>query len=282
MGKSAPKPPPAPDPVKTAQAQTASNTETARLNARMNRLDEIGPDGSVKYTDLGNDRALRTVSLTPEGKKAYDLERQVDTGTNRLALQGVGQAGKILGQSFTLNGLAPEASAGDIEADRARYEGALSSRLEPQFERDRAGMEQRLADQGISPGSEAYNRDMDELNRAKTDARMQVISQGGNEGRAQDATVAGLRQRQMQEALLKRSQPINEIGALLGTGQVGMPNFAPAAGVQVANTDTMRPVENAYASQMAGWNAKNQAKQGFQNGLFGLAGAAGQGYILRR
>jgi hypothetical protein len=86
----------------------------------------------------------------------------------------------------------------------------------------------------------------------------------------------------MQEALLKRSQPINEIGALLGTGQVGMPNFAPAAGVQVANTDTMRPVENAYASQMAGWNAKNQAKQGFQNGLFGLAGAAGQGYILRR
>lgn len=279
MGKKAASPPPAPDPVKTAAAQTASNVETARVNARLNRLDEISPEGTVTYKDLGNDRALRTVSLSPESQKAYDLERQVDTGTNRLALQGVGQAGKILGQDFSLNGLTPEASTGDIEADRARYESALSSRLEPQFERDRASMEQRLADQGIPAGTEAYNRSIDELNRAKTDARMQVISQGGNEGRAQDATVAQLRQRQLQEALLKRSQPINEIGALLGTGQVGLPNFANAAGVNVANTDVMRPIENQYASQMAGWNAKNQAKQSFQNGLFGLAGAGARGYF---
>lgn len=282
MGKKAPAPPPAPDPVKTAQAQTASNVETARMNANLNRLDETDPLGSVKYTDLGGDHWRKDTSLSPIGQRQFDLQNQVDEGTNRLALQGVGQAGKVLGNSFSLNGLTPEASRGNIEADRARYENALSSRLEPKFAQDRAGMEQQLADQGIPMGSEAYSRSMDELNRAKTDARMQVISQGGNEGRAQDATVAGLRQRQMQEELLKRSQPINEIGALMGTGQVGMPNFAPAAGVQVANTDTMRPVENAYASQMAGWNAKNQARQGFQNGLFGLAGAAGQGYILSR
>lgn len=282
MGKKAPAPPPAPDPVKTAAAQTASNVETARMNANLNRLDETDPLGSVKYTDLGGDHWRKDTSLSPIGQRQFDLQNQVDEGTNRLALQGVGQAGKVLGNSFSLNGLTPEASRGNIEADRARYENALSSRLEPKFAQDRAGMEQQLADQGIPMGSEAYSRSMDELNRAKTDARMQVISQGGNEGRAQDATVAGLRQRQMQEELLKRSQPINEIGALMGTGQVGMPNFAPAAGVQVANTDTMRPVENAYASQMAGWNAKNQARQGFQNGLFGLAGAAGQGYILSR
>jgi hypothetical protein len=274
MGKKTAAPPPAPDPVKTAQAQTASNTETARLNARMNRLDEIGPDGTVTYRDLGNDRAQRITKLTPEGQKAYDLERKVDTGTNNLALQGVGQAGKVLGQSFTLDGLTPEASRGSIEADRARYEGALSSRLEPQFERDRAGMEQRLADQGISPGTEAYGRSMDELNRAKTDARMQVISQGGNEGRAEDANVAQLRQRQMQEALLKRSQPINEIGALLGTGQVSMPNFGQATPVNVQGTDIMGAYQAKNAADMARHGTQQGAANAQSGSTAGLLGTA--------
>lgn len=280
MGKKASAPPPAPDPVKTAAAQTASNVDTARMNAKLNRLDESDPMGSVSYTDLGNDHYRRDTRLSDVGQRQFDLQNQVDEGTNKLALQGVGQASGVLGKAFSLDGLSPEASRGNIAADRARYEDALSSRLEPQFAQDRASAEQRMADQGIPMGSEAYNRGMDELNRAKTDARMQVISQGGNEGRAEDASMANLRQRQMQEALLKRSQPINEIGALMGTGQVGMPNFGGIAGANVANTDTMRPVENAYASQMAGWNAKNQAKQGFQNGLFNLAGAAGSAAIM--
>jgi hypothetical protein len=280
MGKKAPKPPPAPDPVKTAAAQTESNVQTARVNANLNRLDETDPLGSVRYTDLGGDRWRKDTTLSDVGQRQFDLQNQVDEGTNRLALQGVGQAGKVLGKSFTLDGLTPEASKGSIEADRARYEDALSSRLEPQFAQDRAAAEQRMADQGIPMGSEAYNRGMDELNRAKTDARMQVISQGGAEGRAQDASVSGLRQRQLQEALLQRSQPINEIGALMGTGQVGLPNFGATSNANVANTDVMGPINQQYASQMAGWNAKNQAKQSFQNGLFNLAGAAGSAAIM--
>lgn len=245
----------------------------------MNRLDEVTPEGSIRYEDLGNDRARRVVTLSPETQKAYDLERQVDTGTNRLALQGVGQASKILGTPFSLNGLTPEASTGSIEADRANVTNALMSRMEPQFERDRAAMEQRLADQGIQAGNEAYDRSMDELNRAKTDARLQAVLQAGAEGRAQRADMAQLRQRELQEKLLGRSQPINEIGALLGTGQVGMPNFAPAAGVNVANTDVMRPIENEYAAKMAGWNAQAQRQNGLMNGLFGLGGALGSAYL---
>jgi hypothetical protein len=315
----APKPPPAPDPVKTAQAQTESNVETARMNANLNRLDETDPLGSVRYTDLGNDRWRKDTTLSDVGQRQFDLQNAVDEGTNRLALQGVGQASNVLGTPFSLDGLVNEyttamgSQIGDLQRsvgpddfsdDRQRVEQSILSRMEPGFERDRASMEQRLADQGVPAGSEAYNRQMDELNRQKTDARQQAILAGGqeqsrmfgmdlsqgqfanqataqavNQDQAARADQVGIRQRQMQEALLKRSQPINEIGALMGTGQVGLPQFQGTAPVNVQGTDVMGPINQQYASQMAGWNAKNQQRQGLQNGLFGLGGALGSSWL---
>lgn len=269
-----PKAPPAPDPVATAAAQTASNVDTARVNARLNRMNETDPYGSVKYTDLGNDQWRKDTQLSGVGQRQFDLQNQVDEGTGKLALQGVGQASGVLGKSFSLDGLSPEASRGNIAADRARYEDALSSRLEPRFAQDRDAAEQRMADQGIPMGSEAYNRGMDELNRAKTDARMQVISQGGNEGRAEDANMAGLRQRQLQETLLQRSQPINEIGALMGTGQVGMPQFQNTTPVNVQGTDVLGAYGQTQAANQAAYNAKAQSSAAAGSSAAGLAGTA--------
>jgi hypothetical protein len=431
MGKKAPTPPPAPDPVKVAQAQTDSNVNTARMNANLNRLDETDPMGSVKYTDLGGDHWRKDTSLSPIGQQQFDLQNQVDAGTNRLALQGVGQASNVLGTPFNMAGLPQERAPGlfgwgdvqrnvagggpiqtsladggpiqtsladggrirgefgdagplqrsvgpnDFSADRDKVERAVMSRMQPQIEQSRASMAQRLADQGIPAGSEAYNRQMDALGRQENDARSQAILAGGQEqsrlfgmdlskgnfannaqqqdyaqqqGRAgfeneaqalrfnQGATQgnfanqaqgqrfgqgldqgnfannaqgqefnqgvtqgnfanqatgqminqqsadkadwANSRQRQLQELLLQRSQPINEIGALLGTGQVGMPTFQNAAQANVQGTDVISPINNQYASQMAGWNAKNQQQNGMMNGLFGLGGSLGAGYLM--
>ena len=49
MGKSAPKPPAAPDPAKTAAAQTASNKETAYWNAALNNVNQVTPYGNLTY-----------------------------------------------------------------------------------------------------------------------------------------------------------------------------------------------------------------------------------------
>jgi hypothetical protein len=50
MGKSASSPPPAPDPTVTAQAQSQANAETARLNATLNRVNQVTPYGQINYT----------------------------------------------------------------------------------------------------------------------------------------------------------------------------------------------------------------------------------------
>lgn len=60
MGKSSPKAPAAPDPAKTAAAQTATNKETALWNAMLNNVNQITPYGSLTYTQSG-------------GGKTYDM-----------------------------------------------------------------------------------------------------------------------------------------------------------------------------------------------------------------
>lgn len=50
MGKPVGSPPPAPDPTVTANAQTASNIATARKTAELNRVNQVGPTGSITYS----------------------------------------------------------------------------------------------------------------------------------------------------------------------------------------------------------------------------------------
>lgn len=50
LWKDSPSPPAAPDPVATANAQSASNADTARLNAKLNRVNQYTPWGSLTYS----------------------------------------------------------------------------------------------------------------------------------------------------------------------------------------------------------------------------------------
>jgi hypothetical protein len=353
--------------------------------------------GSVSYTDLGNDRWRKDTTLTDVGQRQFDLQNQVDEGTNRLALQGVGQASNVLNSPFSLDGLTREPAPGligwtgvqrtidgggpiqgrvgdggqirsdfgdagqlqrsvgpsDFSADRQKVEQAVMSRMQPQLDQGRARMEQRLADQGIPAGSEAHNRQMDALGRQENDARQQAVLAGGQEqsrmfgmdlnqgnfanqaqqtaygqemGRAgfaneaqgqrfgqgvtqgqfaNDAQSLGFgqglqqgqfhnqatsqlinqqsadkadwansRQRQLQELLLQRSQPINEIGALLGTGQVGMPQFQQTTPVNVQGTDVMGAYGANTAANQSAYNTAQQAKNAQSGSTAGMLGTA--------
>ena len=53
MGKKSPSAPAAPDPVATANAQAAANKEAAYETARLNRINQITPYGSLTYENIG-------------------------------------------------------------------------------------------------------------------------------------------------------------------------------------------------------------------------------------
>jgi hypothetical protein len=71
--------------------------------------------------------------------------------------------------------------ADNFSEDRKRIEESMYQRMNPQLEQDRGRLEQQLADQGLQPGTEAYDRAYDALARQTTDARLAITAKGGEE-----------------------------------------------------------------------------------------------------
>ncbi|MGR6743517.1 hypothetical protein, partial [Aeromonas veronii] len=69
----------------------------------------------------------------------------------------------------------------DFSKNRQEVQDALLARQQPQMDRDKAALEQRLADQGITIGSKAYQSSMDDYGRSANDARLAAVLAGGQE-----------------------------------------------------------------------------------------------------
>lgn len=102
-----------------------------------------------------------------------------DAGQQQMSLGDYGQQQGTFGDAGNIvRGYGP---ADDFSADRGRVEQALYGRLNPQLERERSNIEQRLADQGIRYGSQAYTSAMDDYARQANDARLAVTQTAGAE-----------------------------------------------------------------------------------------------------
>lgn len=269
MGKSSPKPP---NPYTTADAQTTQNINTSRVEAALNRGNTFTPFGTVTNRAIG-DEWLRDklawaeqndanyqrdpegarrhyeaqnpfanqwesrVELSPEQQRLYEQGVALDTQTGQLALDMLPEARAAL--------MAPMATD-DADA-RERATAGIMSRMEPQFDRDRAAMETRLVNQGIGMGSTAWNRAMDELGRARNDARMQAVTGGLQESR-QAATFANA----------QRAQRINELGMIFGLGPgLQMPGGTQQAPTGVSPSDLAGAVQRSYQARAQQAGADN-------------------------
>ncbi|MFN8992800.1 MAG: hypothetical protein ACK5X3_03905, partial [Pseudomonadota bacterium] len=147
---------------------------------------------------------------------------------------------------------------------------ALMERLQPQLDRDRAAMENRLANQGIMLGSEAYRNAMNQYEQQVADQRLAVVGAAGQE----ENRMAALRQQRLQEQLALRGQPINEATALLTGQMVGSPSFVNTPQTNVAPTDYLGAVGMQQAALQNQYNQRMQNYQTQLSGLYGLGSAA--------
>lgn len=271
-----PKAPTAPDPAATSAAQTSSNLNTAIGNTALQNATEYNPYGSVKYDisgyqDVGGNKVptyTRTVSLSPEQQKLLDQQNALGFQMNDIAGNQLTNLQDTLSKPLDLSTL-PSVP----QYDRQHYEDALMGRLNPQIERDRAATENRLVNQGVQPGSEAYREAMALQDRSVNDARYGAILNAGNYANQEMSTAQTARQNALQEQLTARNQPINEIGALMSGGQVSMPQFSPYQSGSIAPTDVSGNVWNAYNAQMNQYNAQLNNQNAMMGGLAGLGGS---------
>ena len=149
--------------------------------------------------------------------------------------------------------------ADDFSSDRSRVEESLYGRLNPQLQRERGNIEQRLADQGIRYGSQAYTSAMDDYNRQANDLRLGVTAAGGQE------------QQRMMDMAAQRAGFQNAAQQQDFLQQQGRGQFANQAQTnQFTQAAARGEFQNAgLAQQMAqaqtGFNAQNMARNQFMN-----------------
>lgn len=273
--------PQAPDPAKTAAAQAAANKEAVFESARVNQINQVTPFGSVTYSGaIGSPERTQTVSLPEEQQAILEGQRNIAGSLTDFAQQYVPRVAQGLSQPFSTADIGvarPEVN----DAFRNRIEGALFDRLNTQFDRDEDRLLTRLANQGVALGSEAYENAFDDFSRARTDARLATIGAAGDEAARQFGLESQSYNQALSDALLNRTQGLNEVAALLqGAPAIQSPTAPQTAQYQVAAPDIMGANALAYQGALNNYNQRMGQQNAMFGGLAGLGGALGSAAIL--
>jgi len=146
---------------------------------------------------------------------------------------------------------APEADAAARQQVIDSVYQQQTSRLDPRFEGEQRAMETKLANSGISRGSQAFSGSMDDFYRGKNDAYQSAQNAAIQAGGAEQSRLFGLgtsaRQNAIAEQNYLRSRPGAEQGQLLGyQGQLsGLQGQARDDAAQERLTERGIPIQEA-------------------------------------
>jgi hypothetical protein len=215
MGKKSPAPPPVPDYAGAAVAQGAANVDAARATAKLGNPNIYGPLGNQTVSYEGDIPTIRQ-SLTPDAQATLGAQQGVERSLAELGQQGVAQAKTILGTPFNPNlpGIDTSIAESVSPVNQATYNAgsaqrsvagptfqqgidtsgiaampvnagmtgqqAIMSRLQPQLTQNENATRQRLANQGLVTGGEAYENEMRTMGQNRNDLELQAAAQGIN------------------------------------------------------------------------------------------------------
>jgi hypothetical protein len=261
------------------QQQVASNLNTAFGQSVLNNTNQVTPYGNLTYTKnpptdvMGTSLPswTATTTLDPAQQRILDSQTSATGKTYDLANQYADRIKDATAKPYSYDGL-PAAPQYD-EAARTAARDRITARQEPIFDRQDAGLRTRLANQGLQPGTEAYTNAMRDQSTRQNDYYLGADAQAGDEASRIFGLQGTTRDRAINEMAGLRSQPINEVSALLGTGGVQSPNFVNTPQTQVQAADVTTPQLAQYQGQMQQWQQGQQNNNALMGSLFGLAGA---------
>ena len=296
MGKGS-SPPPAPDYAGAAAQTAAGNLEAARANAAANRVNQTTPYGSINYSqtptydvngELNKDAGWNmTTSLSPTQQRQFDQNNQINEQLGGVAQQGLGYVQSALGSPLQ-GANALSTNAGDPQLLQQNVQNALYNNakqyLDPQFAQSDTALESKLANQGITRGSEAFNSAM--LNQRN--ARQQAYESARNSATAQGVGAAqGMFGQNLQNSQLQNATSAQDFAQrqALQQNPINMLN-AVRTGQQM-NTATLPTQQNVAMQQgtagpdmLGAATATGQYNQGIYNanqaGTAGMVGGLGQ------
>jgi hypothetical protein len=312
-------------------ASQNANAATAGLQATLNRIDQTGPQGSITYDQDGNGTWSQTETAPLLTQASTATGNAIDTVSGLTSAAAASTPG-LLGSIDTSNlnpiatgvdtsGFTPLLSGpGAFSSDRdqtidAAYAQSLS-RLTPQWDQTQEQQEAKLANQGITLGSTAWQTAIDDTGRQRNDAFQGALNSAITAGNQEQNTLFGenldTRKQQWTEGLgnaqlnnQARQQLFNEdsteahfqnqanqqgfnesvqgLGGLTSALQASAPHFSTVPDVTVQPTNTLGAYDAALNAETTNANdaaRRNASKTGGLGSLVGSATRLG-GYALR-
>lgn len=276
MGKKS-SPPAAPDPAATAAAQAAANKEAVTESAKVNQINEVTPYGSVSWSgDIGAPDRTKTTSLSPEGQLQLDQRNQL---AELLGISALDRAGQMPQEPFALDGSMPRVSDfSGSELEQREFDRAMEL-MRPELQRQERNFESTMANRGIPLGGEAYSDARNQFDQARDSMIRGAAYDAMNAGNAEQSRLYNMARTErgddINEQLLLRQQPMNELAAILqGTPAFQNPAFGSTAQYQISPADYAGAIQNKYNADLNAWNANQQSNNALLGGLSTLGSAA--------
>jgi hypothetical protein len=152
------------------------------------------------------------------------------------------------------------------------YQDAYMKRLDPQIQQGREQTAQRLANQGITVGSKAYEEAMRLQGQKENDMLLGATTQGFGTG-------LSARQQGFNEAAYQRNEPINTLNAVRTGAQVTNPSYVSVPQQATTKGADMLGAATAQGNyDTAASNAASASNSGMTSGLMSLAGTAAMAF----
>jgi hypothetical protein len=242
--------------IQSAQATTLGNLAGAQQATQANRINQNTPYSSLNYTQgvdaNGNPTWTANQQLAqPLQQSLQNIQSQLAQNTgnpldaSQYQAQQVGQGPQFSGIGNAANLQSQVQGTGMEGWDKAT--GLLMSRLNPQIQQSNDRLTAQLANQGVVPGTEAYNRAMTQQGQKTND----LLTQAQLAGSQVQNTMFGQNLSAGQfgnTALTQQNQ--NQLANLGFNNQMGQQGFAnQMAGTQANNAATQQNYANALQQQ---------------------------------
>jgi len=224
--------------IQAAQQTSLGNLASAQTATAANRVNQQTPYGSLQYTQTGTDA---------QGNPIWSANQTLSPQLQALTQQS------LSGLQQSLTNPAYGINPGQT------YSDAIMQRLQPQQQQAQGRLSAQLANQGIMPGSEAYNRAMTLQGQTQNDQLTSAIVGGMQTGL---------------QANTAQNQTAANIKSLATPGYVN-----PYSQAATTGPDYTGAYATSSAADIAAQNARNAQQANLTSGLFGLgtAGILGSG-----
>lgn len=272
-----------PDVNEMIDAQSWANRKTALQNAQLANVNSSSPYGSVTYEATPGSKTIKiggveyptsyteTTTLSPEQQQIYDNMSALYGSKSDLANTLLGNYSDTLGTPLDMSGL--DSITGSLDSmDINGLTDSVISRIQPTIDANRAALENKLANQGIEVGSEAYTNAMRNFDSSVNDQYTSASMQAANE----QSRLLGLRNQGMSELLTSRQEPLNELASLISGVGVTNPMSGQTNSSGAASTDTT----SAYNTALQGALQNQASSTDMWSSLMGLGGSLGGAGIL--